>query len=73
MHERPVDAIGWGLYLHRYHDHREWPRLLETMVPAEHRAGAEEYLRGIAARMRVVRQLRKSVPERRPRRREPVE
>jgi len=58
MAPRPSDGLGWGLHLHRYHHHRDWPRLLETMVPEEHRPGAEDYLRGIATRMRAARAVR---------------
>lgn len=55
----PQDATGWGLMIHRRYDMAEWRQQLEK-VPEEHRAGAEEYLRGIAARMRVVRRLKGS-------------
>jgi hypothetical protein len=57
----PVDGTGWGLRIQRRHEPRDWPRQLEK-VPEEHRAGAEEYLRGIAARMRVIRRL-KELPD----------
>lgn len=53
----PIDGLGWGLRIHRCAAPRDWPRELEK-VPEEFRAGAEEYLRGIAARMRVVRRLK---------------
>lgn len=53
----PVDATGWGLKIQRHHEPRDWPREL-AKVPEEFRAGAEDYLRGIAARMRVVRRLK---------------
>lgn len=53
----PIDGTGWGLMIQRRHKPRDWPRALES-VPEEHRAAAEEYLRGIAARMRVVRRLK---------------
>lgn len=59
MTHRPADGLGWGLFLHRFHPMKDWPRLLESMVPAAHREGAEAYLRGIAARVRVVRNLRR--------------
>lgn len=52
----PVDGLGWGLRLHRRVEPKDWPRALQD-VPQEHRAQAEEYLRGIAARMRVRRAL----------------
>jgi hypothetical protein len=55
----PQDATGWGLHIHRRYDMSKWREQLEK-VPEEHRAGAEEYLRGIAARMRVVRRLKGS-------------
>lgn len=67
MAHRPIDGLGWGLFLHRYHEPRDWPRLLESMVPAAHRAGAESYLRAIAQRMRVVRNLRASAVSSAPR------
>ncbi len=46
------------MFLHRYHVPKDWPRLLLEVVPAAHREGAEAYLRIIAQRMRVVRNLR---------------
>jgi len=52
--DAPKDGLGWGLELHRWTDPREWPAGLER-VPAEHRAVAEDYLRGIARRMRTLR------------------
>lgn len=55
----PQDATGWGLKIQRHHEPRDWPREL-AKVPEEFRAGAEEYLRGIAARMRVIRRLKGS-------------
>lgn len=57
FHADPIDGLGWGLRLHRRVEPKDWPRALEEQVPAEHRAGAEEYLRGIAARLRVLRKL----------------
>lgn len=56
----PQDATGWGVLIQRHHEPRDWPAQLER-VPEEFRAGAEEYLRGIAARMRVVRRLKGSL------------
>lgn len=52
--DSPKDGLAWGLELHRWTDPREWPAGLER-VPAEHRAAAEDYLRGIAKRMRTLR------------------
>lgn len=56
----PLDATGWGVRIQRHHEPRDWPRELEK-VPEQFRAGAEEYLRGIAHRMRVVRRLKGSL------------
>ncbi len=53
----PIDGLGWGARIHRHHDPKHWREQLEK-VPAEHRAGAETYLRGIAARMRVVARIK---------------
>lgn len=53
----PQDGSGWGVELQRFVEPKDWPRALEERVPAEHRAGAEEYLRGIAARMRIQRDM----------------
>ena len=52
----PQDGLGYGLRIHRYSAPRDWPRELGK-VPEEHRPRAEEYLRGIAARMRHLRRL----------------
>lgn len=51
------DGLAWGLEIHRWVEPRDWPQALER-VPAEHRARAEEYLRGIAQRMRNLRALK---------------
>lgn len=48
----PQSPEGWGSRIHRHVEPRGWVKALEQ-VPDEHRAGAELYLRGIAARMRV--------------------
>lgn len=52
------DGLAWGLELHRWVEPKDWPRELEARVPPEHRAVAEEYLRGIAKRMRTLRELK---------------
>jgi hypothetical protein len=57
--QKPSDGLGWGLHLHRYHPMPAWPRLLAELVPAEHREGAEAYLRAIAQRTRVARAARR--------------
>ena len=49
--QEPNTGLGWGSFIHRHHEPRTWPQQLER-VPQELRAEAEEYLRGIAARMR---------------------
>lgn len=48
----PSTGLGWGSFIHRFHEPRTWPQALER-VPEELRAEAGEYLRGIAARMRA--------------------
>lgn len=55
----PINGLGWGLKLHRHTEPKDWPAALAN-VPEEHRADAEEYLRGIAARMRALRQLQRN-------------
>ena len=57
------DGLGWGLELHRYVEPKHWPRELEARVPPEHRAAAEEYLRGIAQRMRNLRAMKGHGPD----------
>lgn len=66
MAQRPTPScgLGWGLFLHRYHVPADWPRLLESTVPEQHRAGARAYLEGIAYRMRVRRAARHGGPVR---------
>lgn len=54
----PNNGLGWGLKLHRHTEPKDWPAALAN-VPEEHRAGAEEYLRGIAARMRALREMKR--------------
>ena len=49
-----ADGLAWGLALQRYVKPSDWPKELAT-VPEQHRARAEDYLRGIAARMRYLR------------------
>lgn len=66
-HAAKKDGLAWGLELHRWVEPKHWPRELEARVPAEHRAVAEEYLRGIAQRMRNVQALKGRGPQRPPR------
>ena len=56
---RPRSGLGWGVWIQRHIAPKDWPQELER-VPPEHRQVAEQYLRGIAARMRVVRAVRKT-------------
>ena len=49
-----AEAVAYGAAIHRYVPHADWPEAL-ARVPADKRAGAEEYLRGIAQRMRAKR------------------
>lgn len=53
------DGLGWGLELHRFVEPKDWPAALQSRVPAEHRQGAEEYLRGIAQRMRNLKAMKR--------------
>jgi len=55
----PQSGLAWGVWIHRRVPPKRWPQELER-VPPEHRQVAEQYLRGIAARMRVVRAVRKT-------------
>lgn len=48
----PNSGLAWGLFIQRHHAPRDWPEALKR-VPEELRAEAEDYLRGMAARMRV--------------------
>ena len=48
------EAIAYGSAIHRYVPTTDWPEAL-ARVPEDRRQGAEEYLRGIAKRMRVAR------------------
>lgn len=57
-HAEPMDGLGWGLQIHRRYEPKDWLAQLER-VPEQHRAEAEAYLRGIAARMRVLRDMGK--------------
>lgn len=54
LRAEPINGLGWGLYIQRYSEPRHWRREFEK-VPAQHRAGAEEYLKGCAARLRTLR------------------
>ncbi len=54
----PQCGLGWGLRIQRRVEPSGWPAAL-LKVPEQHRAQAEEYLRGMAARMRVLRRLGK--------------
>lgn len=54
----PQCGLGWGLRIQRRTEPAAWPAAL-LQVPEQHRAQAEDYLRGMAARMRVLRRLGK--------------
>jgi hypothetical protein len=56
--DEPMDGLGWGLRIHRRYKPKDWLAQLEH-VPEQHRAEAEQYLRGIAERMRVLRDMGK--------------
>lgn len=53
------DALAFALDIQRTREPRQWPAAL-ACVPAECRAECEEYLRGIADRLRTVRSARLS-------------
>ena len=55
-----ADAVAYGAAIHRHVAPTEWPNALQR-VPAEKRPGAETYLRGIAARMRAQRSVRRAM------------
>lgn len=52
-----ADATAWALAIHRHVEPRQWPEALED-VPQQHHAEVERYLRDMAHRMRVARNLR---------------
>ena len=52
-----MDCLGYAVDIERRVAPKDWPEALKG-VPAECSAEAEEYLRGIAARIRVVRGLK---------------
>lgn len=54
-----ADAVAYGAAIHRHVEPAEWPKALQR-VPTEKRLDAEHYLRGIAARMRVQRSVRRA-------------
>lgn len=51
------DCLGYAVEIERRRNPKDWPAALEQ-VPAECRGEVETYLRGIAARIRVVRRLK---------------
>ena len=51
------DCLGYAVDIERRVAPKDWPEALKE-VPAECRSEAEEYLRGIAARIRVVRGIK---------------
>ena len=52
-----MDYLDYAVDIERRVAPKDWPEALKG-VPEECRAEAEEYLRGIAARIRVVRGLK---------------
>lgn len=51
------DCLGYAVEIERRRNPKDWPAALEQ-VPAECRGEVETYLRGIAARIRVIRGLK---------------
>lgn len=51
------DCLGYAVEIQRRSEPRDWPRALEG-VPVECQEACEEYLRGIAQRIRVIRGLK---------------
>lgn len=52
------NALNYAGAIHRYVEPPQWLAELEK-VPTEHREFVEIYLRGMAARIRVIRAIRK--------------
>jgi len=52
-----MDCLDYAVDIERRRAPKDWPEALKE-VPAECRGEAEEYLRGVAARIRVVRGLK---------------
>lgn len=58
MHVPPdADALWYAVQIQRDRQPRDWPAAL-TSVPEQFRPAAEDYLRGMAQRMRYLRSLR---------------
>jgi hypothetical protein len=51
------DCLSYAIEIERTRAPKDWPTALKA-VPEQCRAECEEYLRGIAARIRVVRELK---------------
>lgn len=51
------DCLGYAVEIERRREPRDWPKALEG-IPAECRGEVEDYLRGIAQRIRVIRGLK---------------
>lgn len=51
------DCLSYAVEIERTREPRDWPKALEG-VPVECRERCEEYLRGIAQRIRVVRGIK---------------
>jgi len=55
------DCLGYAVEIERRRPLREWKRAIEE-VPVECRAEVEQYLRGMAERIRVIRGLEHDAP-----------
>jgi len=51
------DGLGWGVWIHRYFEPKDWVAQLEK-VPEDLRPVAEDYLKSIEERMRTVRAMK---------------
>jgi hypothetical protein len=52
-------GLGHAMRIQRQHDPREWRRQVDAIEDADERAVAEEYLRGMVDRIRVLRALKR--------------
>lgn len=56
-------GLNIGLELHRHHEPKTWRARVDAIEDPEERKAAEDYLRGIIARAKVVKALNKDTPK----------